>query len=228
MGTPLTQLAYTQSHNLPLIQLAALGGSALIDFVIVMMNTALAQLLIEMTRLTTRLGERVDGLNAKVGASADLGVALLLIALALNWGSYHLSHVEESVRPERALRTNPQTPPIAVTVVQGSVSIEEERFKTVSDDELSRRYQNLATGSGSTLVVLPEGVVTLSQMAPGGLLEALKKIEKTSRKKLCMAQLNPCKKAISTLRDCSVPSHFPKRPTSNSAWCPLARPFRST
>lgn len=211
MGTPLTQLAYTQSHNLPLIQLAALGGSALIDFIIVMVNTALAQLVIEMTRLTTRLGERVDGLNAKVGASADLGVALLLIALALSWGSHHLSHVEESVRPERALRLNPQTPPIAVTVVQGSVSIEEERFKTVSDDELSRRYQNLATGSGSTLVVLPEGVVTLRQMAPGGLLEALKKIEKNERKEVIYGAVEPMQEGYINVARLLSPFPFPEK-----------------
>lgn len=193
LGTPLTQLAYTQTHNLPLIQLAALGGSALIDFVIVLVNAAIAQLIIECSRLTKRLGVRTDQLNTKLGAFADLTLTILLLSLAMNWGSQHMSRVEETVRPERAVRLNPQTPPLAVTVVQGSVSIEEERFKTVSREELCRRYQNLATGTGSTLVVLPEGVITLAQMGPGGLLEALKGIEKNEQKEILYGAVEPMK-----------------------------------
>lgn len=193
LGTPITQLAYSQFRNIPLLQLASVGGSALIDFVIVLVNTALSELLIEMSRITRRFGERVDGLNTKVGALLDVAVAMLLVGGAMAWGSDHQCHIEESVRPERALRLNPQTPPVAVTVVQGSVSIEEERFKTIAADELARRYRGLAAESGSTLVVLPEGVVTLTQMGQGGLLDVLKNIQNKESKEVIYGAVEPMK-----------------------------------
>jgi len=193
VGTPLSQLAYTQSRNLPLIQLSALGGSALIDFVLVMFNAACAQLIIEVTGISRNLGQRTDQLNLKFGAFLDLLFCCLIIFASLSWGSARIAEIEEEVRPERAIRVNPQTPPVPVTIVQGSVSIEEERFKTISAAAFCGRYNELAADTGSAIIVLPEGVVTLPQMGKGGLLAALKHISSGERKEIIYGAVEPLK-----------------------------------
>jgi apolipoprotein N-acyltransferase len=192
-GSPLSQLAYTQSRNLPLIQLAAVGGSGLVDFVIVMFNAACAQMIIETTGIARNLGERTDQLNIKFGSVLDLFLCCLAIAFALNWGGQRIAQIEDEVRPEHAIRFNPQTPPIPVTIVQGAVSIEEERFKTISPAAFCGRYNELTADTSSSLVVLPEGVVTLGQMGQGGLLPALKHISQTERKEIIYGAIEPLK-----------------------------------
>ncbi|MBA4077830.1 MAG: apolipoprotein N-acyltransferase [Cyanobacteria bacterium PR.023] len=192
-GSPLSQLAYTQSRNLPLIQLAAVGGSGLVDFVIVMFNAACAQMIIETTGIARNLGERTDQLNIKFGSVLDLFLCCLAIAFALNWGGQRIAQIEDEVRPEHAIRFNPQTPPIPVTIVQGNVSIENERFKAISAAEFCGRYNELTANTSSSLVVLPEGVVTLSQMGQGGLLPALKHISQEERKEIIYGAIEPLK-----------------------------------
>jgi apolipoprotein N-acyltransferase len=208
VGTPLSQLAYTQSHNLALIQLASIGGSALVDFVIVMFNAACAQLLIEATGIARNLGQRTDQLNVKFGASLDLLVTALVIALALSWGSARVAQVEDEVRPEHAIRFNPQTPPVPVTLVQGAVSIEGERFKTVSAAEFCGRYNELAQKSGASIVVLPEAVVTLAQMGQGGLLGAIKHISHGERKEVIYGAVEPLKDGYINVARLESPFNF--------------------
>jgi len=193
IGTPLSQLAYTQSRNLPLIQLSAVGGSALIDFVLVMFNAACAQLIIEVTGVSRNLGQRTDQLNLKFGALMDLALCGLMIWGCQAWGSGRIAQIEEEIRPEHALRVNPQTPPVAVTVVQGAVSIEEERFKTITPTAFCGRYNELAANTASSIVILPEGVVTLPQMGQGGLLAALKHISAGERKEIIYGAVEPLK-----------------------------------
>jgi apolipoprotein N-acyltransferase len=80
-----------------------------------------------------------------------------------------------------------------VTIVQGAVSIEEERFKTISPAAFCGRYNELTADTSSSLVVLPEGVVTLGQMGQGGLLPALKHISQTERKEIIYGAIEPLK-----------------------------------
>jgi apolipoprotein N-acyltransferase len=191
IGTPLSQLAYCQAKNTPLIQLASVGGSGLIDYLIVLVNCAATLVLIEFSPFVRKFGDRTDGLNTKIGALVDLGAVALLIFCAGSWGSYQMARIEESVRPERATRLNPQTPPVPIAILQGNVSIEEERFKTMSAEEFSGRYSELAAGNGAAIMVLPEGVVTPSQMGAGLLMSKMTGVAANERKEIILGAVQP-------------------------------------
>ncbi|MBS2005788.1 MAG: apolipoprotein N-acyltransferase [Cyanobacteria bacterium SZAS TMP-1] len=191
LGTPLSQLAYTQAKNTQLIQIASISGSGAIDFLIVLINCAITGVIIELSPFVRKLGERTDRLNTEVGAIADLVLATLLVFCVCSWGGMQMAHIEESVRPERATRLNPQTPPVPVAVLQGNVSIEQERFKTMPPEEFSGRYTELAANNGASIMVLPEGVVTSSQMGPGGLMSKMSSISAKERKEIILGAVQP-------------------------------------
>ncbi|HEY9712540.1 MAG TPA: hypothetical protein V6C72_03660, partial [Chroococcales cyanobacterium] len=58
VGIPVNQLAYSQFHQHDLIQIARLGGSGLIDFLLVLANAALAELFIELSAWAPKIEER--------------------------------------------------------------------------------------------------------------------------------------------------------------------------
>jgi apolipoprotein N-acyltransferase len=191
IGTPLSQLAYAQAKNTQLIQLASIGGSGLVDYLIMLVNCALALVLVEFSSFVRKLGDRADGLNTKVGALTDLTAVFLLLFGATTWGAFQIAHMEEQVRPERATRLNPQCPPVPIAILQGNVSIEEERFKTMPAEEFSGRYAELAANNGASIMVLPEGVVTSSQMTPGGLMSKMSDLSKAERKEIILGAVQP-------------------------------------
>ncbi|MBU6450887.1 MAG: apolipoprotein N-acyltransferase [Cyanobacteria bacterium REEB67] len=191
MGTPLSQLAYSQWRNTAFIQMASVGGSGLIDFVIVLVNAAITLLIVEFTPFVRKLGDRTDQLNSQLGACVDLGIVSLIVFGALSWGTHQIASTEEQVRPEKAARLNPQTPPVPVAILQGNVSIEEERFKTMSAEEFSGRYNELAQNNGASIMVLPEGVVTPGQMAQGGLLSKISNLSSNQRKEIIYGAVQP-------------------------------------
>jgi apolipoprotein N-acyltransferase len=193
LGTPVSQLAYTQANNLPLIQLASLGGSALIDFLLVVSNCLIAQAILEFFPLTRKLGQRTDQLNTKVGVLADIALFAFIMSLSLAFGQYRLAKIEEEVRPERATRQNPQTPPIPVAIIQGNVSVEEEKFGTIPLEELTKRYSDLASGTGATLLVLPEGTINSDQKNPKVLKALFKNITEQEKKEVVVGLIEPMK-----------------------------------
>lgn len=192
MSIPICQLAYSQARNLDLIQIAALGGSAAVDFLLVMVNCAIASIIIETTPLVKKLSERADQLNPKAGMISDLAISMLVIAAVSGWGEYRLMALNEAQKPEKAIKQNPESPPVPVAIVQGNVSIEEERFKTISKEEFKSRYQELSTALGAALLVLPEGVVTAEQ-DQAGLRDALKKIVQSEKKEIIYGTVEPLK-----------------------------------
>ncbi|MBI5176400.1 MAG: apolipoprotein N-acyltransferase [Candidatus Melainabacteria bacterium] len=210
-GIPLCQLAYTQSRNLPLIQVAALGGSAAVDFLLVMVNAALAAVVIEATPLVRGMGARTDQFNTKAGMAIDLALSLVCISLIVGWGQFRISHLAEAVRPEKAMRVTPESPPVPIAIVQGNVSIEEERFKTISEAEFKTRYQELSTAQGAALLVLPEGVVTANQDKPGadGLKEVLRAISANEKKEVIYGAVEPLKEGYANSAKLLSPFRLP-------------------
>lgn len=196
MGMPITQLAYSQSRNLPLIQLASLGGSGMIDFLLVMANAACAEIFIEGTSLVRGMGHRADQINNKAGIVFDLVIVALLTVVSVNYGQARINNIVEATRPEKAQRLTPQCPPVSVAVIQGNVSIEEERFKTIPEEELVVRYNELARGLGANILVLPEGVVTAGQRGQA-LLSELKGIESAEKKEIIYGTVEPGKEGYS-------------------------------
>lgn len=209
LGMPICQLAYTQAKHLPLIQIAALGGSAAVDCLIVLVNCALAGIFIEITPFVKGMGPRADQLNTKVGTVVDLALALLLVSGFSAWGEYRISRLQESVRPEKSRITTPECPPVPVAIVQGNVSIEEERFRSITPQEFSQRYTDLSAGQGATLVVLPEGVVTVNQSGPGGLKEKLIGIEKGEKKEIIYGAVEPMKEGYANSARILTPFNLP-------------------
>ncbi len=189
IGIPICQLAYSQYKQLPVIQIASIGGSGLLDFIIVMANAAVANLIIENTKLATRLGERADGIRTRVGSWVDASIISLAIGLLAFWGQAQVEEASRFTQLDRATELNPQAPPVPVTVVQGNVTIEEDRLHTTTPSEIAARYANLSNGHGSAILFLPEGVINTAQMAPGMLLGRLKEICNKEKKETVVGSI---------------------------------------
>ena len=189
IALPVNQLAYSQHANLPFIQLARFGGSGSIDFLIVLVNAAVAQLMLDFTSLAPALGNRVDQFSKKVGATIDL-VCITAVIVALNlFGQAQISDIEYDCRLDNANDYYRQTPNVPLALVQGNVTIEEERLKTTSPEEISKRYMDLSTNRGVGLMVYPEGVLNPSQTGQGLLLQRLRALSGTEKKELLLGSI---------------------------------------
>lgn len=109
LGVPIDQVAYGQFKEPAVIQMASLGGAQLIEFVILLFNSALACFLIEFTNISPRFQSRTDLLSDKVGAVFDVGFVLVLAWVLMQWGQsevraaaalpqyfQNVSHIEQS------------------------------------------------------------------------------------------------------------------------------------
>lgn len=195
LGIPVDQLAYSQSGNLPLIQMARFGGAASVDFLIVLFNTALAMVVLDVFKLGRSLEVRIDRFSDRVGAVLDLAVVSVLVVSLSFWGAGQWSRIALETRPERALMEDPQSPPVPVGVIQGNVTVEEDRLKTTSPEEIAGRYANLVKNLGVTLAVLPEGVVNAMQMGEGQLLSRLKDISYRQKREIVVGTIEQLKEA---------------------------------
>jgi apolipoprotein N-acyltransferase len=175
-GMPVNQLAYTQHGQLELIQMARLGGSGLVDFVLVLANCAAASFIIEQFPLAPRLTARGDQIDPRIGSWVDVAAVSLIVFLLSVWGANNLRNTALETRNENEMHFLTQTPAIPVAVLQGNVTIEEERLKTTSPSEIAKRYAGLGTGTGALILFLPEGAIDPQQFAPGMLLSKLKGI----------------------------------------------------
>lgn len=189
IGIPICQLAYSQYKQLPVIQVASVGGSGLLDFIIVMANAAVANLIIENTKLATKLGERADGIRTRVGSWVDASIIALSIGLLSFWGQAQIEDTSRLTQLDRATEMNPQAPPVPVTVVQGNVTIEEDRLHTTTPTEIAARYANLSHSHGAAILFLPEGVINTAQMAKGMLLGRLKEICSKEKKEAVVGSI---------------------------------------
>lgn len=195
LAMPVDQLAYSQVANLPLIQIARFGGSAAVDFLIVLFNVAVAELVLDVFPLGRKPEERIDRLSDRVGSCFDLAVVSAVIACVLVWGQGEWQTVANQTRPEWAFQDDPQSPAVPVAVVQGNVSIEEDRLKTTTPAEIAERYARLTSGLGVALAVLPEGVVNSTQMGEGLLLSRLKDISYREKKEIVAGSIENLKNA---------------------------------
>ncbi|MBX9691323.1 MAG: hypothetical protein K2Z81_02995, partial [Cyanobacteria bacterium] len=189
IGLPINQLAYSQYKQLPLIQIASFGGAGLLDFFIVLVNAVLASLIFEFANLVKKLGERTDRLETKAGSVLDGAIVLVSLILVCTWGGIRLQSQERQGELAKAWARDSQSPPVAIAVVQGNVSIEEERLKVTKPKEIADRYKSLCDELGAAIVFLPEGVVNSSQMAPGYLLSVLNQLSGTQKKEVLFGSI---------------------------------------
>ena len=189
IGTPINQLAYSQYRQLPLIQMSAILGSGCLDFLIVLTNVAIANVVLEFTKWAPRLGRRTDNLSPRFGSLVDLAVVGILIAVIAAWGANRVAVVAAETDVATAMERNPQTPPVPVAVVQANVSVEEEKLKITKPDQITRRYITLCNNVGAAILFLPEGVINASQMGPGGLLSLLKGVSQKQEKEVVVGSI---------------------------------------
>ncbi len=174
VGMPVNQLAYSQSRQTELIQIAKLGGSGLVDFLLILSNCALAEIFLELSGIARRLQERSDQISPKAGCWVDAVLVFGLVLIATNWGSGQIEQTALSTRPGSEANIYRQTPVIPLAVLQGNVSIEEDRLKTAKPSEVADRYSRLSTNLGVPIMALPEGLLNSNQMVPGYLAGRLK------------------------------------------------------
>lgn len=189
LGAPVNQLAYSQCKQLELIQSAKLGGSQLIDFLLVAANAALAALIVELSGWAPRLADRCDRLSPKGGAAVDLAAVALAVGLSFAWGRQEIARVAEltTLIPDHPPAV--VAPPVPLAVIQGNISIEEERLGSLSAQEACRRYMQLCRGLGVPLIVFPEGIIGAAQSASGLLASQLNDLTATEKKEAVVGTL---------------------------------------
>jgi apolipoprotein N-acyltransferase len=174
MGILTDQLAYSQFKQTALIQAAKLAGPGCIDFLIVMVNVAIAACLFELPKSGQRPVHRADRLSPRVGAVLDLAIAVIVVACAVAWGTFEFQRVENelTVRSNSGARNKLLRVPVAI--LQNNVTIEQEHLKTASPLEIAHLYENLGRNLSTAMIVLPEGAITATQTESGHLLQSLK------------------------------------------------------
>lgn len=195
LSVPVDQLAYSQSQHTGFIQIARIGGSALVDFILILFNAALAELVLDLVHLGRRLDGRMDKLRQRLGPLTDLAVVALIIVVCNVWGGAEVQRIARETRPEVAILEDPQTQAVPIAVVQGNISIEEDRLKTTSAKAISDRYAELSNNLGTSLLVLPEGIVNPVQLAPGYLVSRLKEISMREKKEIVVGSIESIKNA---------------------------------
>lgn len=195
LSVPVDQLAYSQSQHTGFIQIARIGGSALVDFILILFNAALAELVLDLVHLGRRLDGRMDKLRQRLGPLCDLAVVALIIVVCNVWGGAEVQRIARETRPEVAILEDPQTQAVPIAVVQGNISIEEDRLKTTSAKAISDRYAELSNNLGTSLLVLPEGIVNPVQLAPGYLVSRLKEISLREKKEIVVGSIESIKNA---------------------------------
>ncbi len=189
IGLPINQLAYSQYKQLPFIQVASFGGAGLLDFFIVLVNAVLANLIFEFSSLVKKMGERTDQLETKIGSVVDAVMVAAVLALVFTWGGIRLQSQERQGELAKALARDSQSPPVSIAIVQGNVSIEEERLKVTKPKEIADRYKALCDELGAAILFLPEGVVNSSQMSPGYLLSVIHGLATNQRKEVIFGSI---------------------------------------
>lgn len=185
LGTPVNQLSYSQWQQIELIQIAKLGGSQLIEFLMLLSNAALATLLLELSGWGPTLQERLDRLSAREGAIIDLSAIALLIAFCSAWGHFEVGRVAAETNVCRPAEGNfLQQPAVPLAIVQANVSIEDERLGAFSPAEICQRYLSISRGLGVPLEVFPEGIVNALQTKPELLLSQLTDISRREKKEI--------------------------------------------
>ncbi len=189
VAMPVNQLAYSQAHQIQLIQIAKLGGSGLVDFLLILANCTVAEIFLEFSGAARRLQERIDQISPKAGCWVDALVVLILVLFACNWGAGQIEQTALTTRPGAESNFYTQTPVIPIAVLQGNVSIEEDRLKLSKPVEVADRYSKLLTNLGVPIIALPEGLINSDQMTPGNLAGRLKGVAAREKKEILVGSI---------------------------------------
>ncbi len=206
VGLPINQLAYSQYKQLPLIQLASIGGSGSIDFIIVLVNATISNLFLEVSHSARRLGARTDNFSTRFGGLFDFTVTIIALIGICSWGNTRIAAINERIDAATAMALDSHSPPVSVAVVQGNVTIEEERLNISKPTEIAKRYSTLCANLGSSMLCLPEGAINAAQMQPGCLLSILKNIVFKQKKEVIVGTIETLQNGLANGAELITPA----------------------
>ena len=209
IGIPINQLAYSQYKQLPIIQIASIGGSGCLDFLIVLFNACLANIFLEFSRTARRFGERTDQFSTRFGCLFDISLVAIVIVCIYTWGTMRVAAINQRTDPSLALSFDPQSVPVPLAVVQGNVTIEEEKLHISKPNEIAKRYASLCANLGASILCLPEGAINASQMQPGNLLSILKGIALHQKKEILVGSVETLKNGLGNAARIISPNQNP-------------------
>lgn len=190
LGVPVNQLAYSQSGNLPIIQVCSIGGSQLLESLIAIFNAAIAALIIEVAPiLTSGLPERLDPFSARSGAVFDFLVVALLLVGCLTFGEWRMKRVVDLPPFSIVVDKSNFAPPVPVAVLQGNIAPRPQSLMATNKNERIDRYGNLAVDLGVSLLLLPEAVVPLQDPEGRLLISRLKALCTREKKEAILGTL---------------------------------------
>jgi apolipoprotein N-acyltransferase len=184
LSIPVHQLAYSQYANLWLVQISKFGGSGLVDFILVLMNCVVAQLVLMYSSMTRAFVRRMDPLSQRFGALLDLAAVCVIVGLVMVFGATQLSNSEMTTRIDREENKKLQIFNVPIAIVQSNVTVEEERLRTSSPGEIAKRTAELAKGHGVGLIFCSEGLLTDPQFGNNMLVDKLRQISGSERKEI--------------------------------------------
>ena len=217
LGLPINQLAYSQSRVPELIQVARLGGSMTIDFLLVMANCAIASLIIELTGIARPPATRTDPLSPKIGAVMDLLIVFGIVGICAAWGQSEImragimtpyysppakgqadssdAKTDDSTDAKPVELTPEQkanfAPPITVAVVQGNLQVDTR--STITADSLAERFSQLASKLGASIIVVPEATVGGAGLSPLPVRAVFEQIAVSEKKEVVLGSIEAVK-----------------------------------
>jgi hypothetical protein len=168
-------LAYSQAPAVEVIQVARFAGAQGVEFLLALVNCAVALFVIELTGVSRRLSERTDRLSARTGATVDLVGVVVLVALVVGWGRGQVLLAARLPQPFLLSGLNaPATgapggtidlvPPVPVAVLQGGN--EQGGGAGSAAARTGAQWLELSRNSGASLLIVSEGLRLGT--APGG------------------------------------------------------------
>lgn len=171
LGVPIDQLAYSQAREPAMIQMARYGGAQAVDFLIVLVNAAIAALVLETTNLGHKFEGRVGVMSDRTGAVVDLILALVLCGAAYYFGRtqvladaampayFEQAQVMPGASPAEQQRTRAAAraaynPVVPIGVLQGALQLTGSRMQ---DNQSALQYLPLVQNLGTSLIVMPAG-----------------------------------------------------------------------
>lgn len=208
LGVPVTQLAYSQSNLLPMIQVCSFGGAQLLELIILFANCAIAALLFEfLPFLFPRLPERCDRISPRGGALLDAVIVIACVVACTSFGNWRIKRGAD-LPPNSAAATDKRdfAPPVPVAVLQGSIPVRPPNFEAFTRNERLDRYSSLISDLGVALIVLPEAVVHLDKTEGKDLTSRLKGVCISQKKEILTGTLELIqKKLVNVVRLISDP-----------------------
>jgi len=179
-------LPYSQYSQLAIIQSAKFIGSFGVEFLLLLVNAAIASFLMELVKVQDRPVERVDLISPRLGAIMDLAIALGLVGFLSFYGAGEIMHqtfaagdvtLTGSIGKDY-LNSEANQPKIPVGILSGDI------FETTP---ASCAHTLASTAGSCEIIVLPESRQAISFSQSSNVLDLLKKTVRQNRNSVVLS-----------------------------------------